>query len=646
MTSAHPPADRTETVGDSAGKLHILALDPVFRLADQPGPTRTYDLAQRLTQAGHRVSVLTTSAALKADAAPATVMPDAGMPHALMSVQVVRTTARARYGYPIAPSIFDAYARAVAWRIWAVKDVDAVLVTDRPLAVLPILLLFCAVRGIPLLLEAREGPPPRPDRTQPFARRIAMWLARGMFRLAAHGARQIVVLSPGVGSTLTALGIRETKILVNEPGCDTTLFAMSPGVTAAAFTTHPQLAQGPLVVYAGAMTAKRGLESILDLAAAMPASAANVAFVLCGDGPARGRLEARAAELGVLNQNVWFLDPLPRRDLPPLLGAATAVIVGGDNADPGESSGRFFDALAAARPVIVAAPGWHREIVESRGAGLGLPANDAAAAAREVADFLKGADGLRRASQQAAALAAGRFNLDRVASAVRKLIEDSVAADPRHAVMRRRTLRAKRAFDFVTSLAALIVLSPALLVLALAIQIKMGGPVLFSQLRPGLKGKLFRIYKFRTMTTAADVSGALLSDGARLTPLGRFMRRTSLDEVPQLLNVLRGDMSLVGPRPLLVEYMPYYTAEQHRRHEVVPGITGWAQVNGRNALAWEDKFALDVWYVDHLSLGLDAKILLKTVWIIASGRGVSTAGHATYQRFDEIMARRQGAEDV
>ena len=636
MTSAHPPSDRSENVGDSAGKLHILALDPLFRLADQPGPTRTYDLMQRLTKAGHRVSVLATSAALKADTAPV----------AGMNLKVVRTTARARYGYPVSPSILDAYARAVLWRIWALKDVDAVLATDRPLAVLPLLMLFCAVRGIPLLLDAREGPPPRPDRLHPFGTRMAMWFARGMFRLAAHGARQIVVLSPGVGNALTALGIRESKILVNEPGCDTTLFAMPAGVTAAAFTAHPQLAQGPLVVYAGAMTAERRLEAILDLAAAMPSSAANVAFVLCGDGPGRGKLEARAAELGVLNQNVWFLDPLPRRDLAPLLGAATAVIVGGNITEPGESSGRFFDALAAARPVIVVAPGWHREIIEGRGAGLGLSADDATAAARELADFLKDGDGLRRASQQAAALAAGRFNIDRVASAVRKLIEDSVSADPRQAVMRRRTLRAKRVFGFVASLAALIVLSPALLALAIAIQIKVGGPVLFSQLRPGLKGKLFRIYKFRTMTSATDASGALLSDGARLTPLGRFMRRASLDEVPQLLNVLKGDMCLVGPRPLLVEYMPYYTAEQHRRHEVVPGITGWAQVNGRNALAWEDKFALDVWYVDHLSLGLDAKILLKTVWIIATGRGVSTAGHATYQRLDEIMARRQGAEDA
>jgi lipopolysaccharide/colanic/teichoic acid biosynthesis glycosyltransferase len=148
------------------------------------------------------------------------------------------------------------------------------------------------------------------------------------------------------------------------------------------------------------------------------------------------------------------------------------------------------------------------------------------------------------------------------------------------------------------------------------------------------------------MTDAKDNTGVLLPDAARLTPFGQFLRRTSLDELPELLNVLKGDMSLVGPRPLLPEYLPYYTPEQRRRHDIAPGITGWSQINGRNALTWEDKFALDTWYVDNVDLGLDLNILLKTFWIAVTGHGVSAEGHATMPRFDEIMARRQGAEDV
>ena len=185
-----------------------------------------------------------------------------------------------------------------------------------------------------------------------------------------------------------------------------------------------------------------------------------------------------------------------------------------------------------------------------------------------------------------------------------------------------------------------------MLLLAIIIRIKMGGPAAFTQMRTGLKGKLFRIYKFRTMTNARDAVGALLPDDARLTPLGIFLRRFSLDELPQLLNILLGDMSLVGPRPLLPEYLPYYSAEQRRRHDVKPGVTGWLQINGRNALTWEEKFAHDVWYADNVGFWLDIKIIVKTFWSVLTGKGISADDHVTMPRFDEIMARKQGAEDV
>jgi lipopolysaccharide/colanic/teichoic acid biosynthesis glycosyltransferase len=191
----------------------------------------------------------------------------------------------------------------------------------------------------------------------------------------------------------------------------------------------------------------------------------------------------------------------------------------------------------------------------------------------------------------------------------------------------------KRMLDLTGSAAGLLLLAPVILCTAVLVRRRLGSPVLFAQVRPGRHGEPFRMYKFRTMTDARDAQGRLLPDSERLTPFGRWLRSSSLDELPELLNVLKGDMSLVGPRPLLMEYLPLYSPEQARRHEVKPGITGWAQINGRNAISWDDKFALDVWYVDNRSLLLDIRILALTVWKVVRREGISAAGEATMPRF-------------
>ena len=198
---------------------------------------------------------------------------------------------------------------------------------------------------------------------------------------------------------------------------------------------------------------------------------------------------------------------------------------------------------------------------------------------------------------------------------------------------RRATLVVKRLFDLALASVALILLSPIMLVLWLTIRRRMGSPVLFRQTRPGLHGRPFEMVKFRTMRDAHLPDGSALPDAERLTPLGRWLRSTSLDELPELWNVLKGDMSLVGPRPLLMEYLPLYSAEQARRHEVRPGVTGWAQVNGRNALSWERKFELDVWYVDRHNLWLDLKILALTVHKVIAKHDVDEAGGVGQTRF-------------
>ena len=192
----------------------------------------------------------------------------------------------------------------------------------------------------------------------------------------------------------------------------------------------------------------------------------------------------------------------------------------------------------------------------------------------------------------------------------------------------------KRVFDLLASAIGLLILAVPIALLAWQVRRRLGSPVLFTQVRPGLHCRPFPMVKFRTMTDALDHNGALLPDEQRLTPFGRFLRSTSLDELPELWNVLRGQMSLVGPRPLLMEYLPLYTPEQARRHEVRPGITGWAQVNGRNSISWADKFALDVWYVEHRSLWLDVRILCLTVCKVFERDGINAAGEATMPKFE------------
>jgi sugar transferase EpsL len=198
----------------------------------------------------------------------------------------------------------------------------------------------------------------------------------------------------------------------------------------------------------------------------------------------------------------------------------------------------------------------------------------------------------------------------------------------------------KRVFDLIVVSLSLIVTLPLMLVISLLVWVFLGSPILFRQQRPGFKGKPFLTYKFRTMTNHTGPDGKLLPDAERLTHFGGFLRSTSLDDIPQIFNVLRGEMSLVGPRPLLMQYLKRYTPEQMRRHDVLPGITGWAQINGRNALDWEDKFRLDVWYVDHWSFWLDLKILFMTPWKVFKREGINQPGQATVEEFRGTAGRK------
>ncbi len=608
--------------------LHILLIEPDFRTREDAGLTRAYDFARHLSQNGHKVSILAARPKReKLSLEPGISLRTIGAPVPAFGKTHSRGFARS-------------FASAAMFSVWDVKDVDAVVVADRPTRMLPFTAFFALWRGIPMILDVVHGAPKAAPMTASFGEKFRRVVERAFYRIGLAAAKRILTVTPALKDDLTAEGIAEVKIAVSLLGCDTQTPAPDE-LSARIAQLLSASGQRPYLVFAGTMSHGRGLERILDIVREMKDEP--LTFLFCGDGPGRAKLEADAKAQGLLGTSAVFTGPVSRRELQGLLRFSIAALA---DCSPDARGGFLLDALAAAKPIVLLGHGWQRDLVEGRGAGVSLPLNEPSAAARELTDFLTDADGLRRAGQQAAALAAGRFNLERICAEFRNLIQDAVAADPREAVIRRRTLRAKRALDVTLSLVGLLVLSPVFLLIMSAIWLRMGGPVFFTQQRTGLHGRFFKIIKFRTMTREKDAGGKPLDDAARLTPLGQFLRRTSLDELPELLNVLAGDMSLVGPRPLLPEYLPYYDAQQRRRHDVKPGLTGWAQVNGRNAISWEERFKLDVWYVDNLSFALDLRILAKTVWVALTGAGVSARDHVTMPRFDEVMAKRQGAEDV
>jgi lipopolysaccharide/colanic/teichoic acid biosynthesis glycosyltransferase len=290
---------------------------------------------------------------------------------------------------------------------------------------------------------------------------------------------------------------------------------------------------------------------------------------------------------------------------------------------------KVFDYMAAGRPTLLAIDGVIKQVMQACEGGISTSPGHDAALAEAVLALSEDRNRGRFMGQRARVYVEQHFNRDQQASDFANLL-GALSRQSHPSVYLRF---GKRVLDLLLSSSALILLSPLIGLLALLVRLKLGSPVLFRQKRPGFKGIPFTLFKFRTMVDARDSDNRLLPDGERLTGLGRFLRSASLDELPELINVFKGEMSLVGPRPLLMEYLNRYTPEQARRHDVSPGITGWAQVNGRNSLAWEEKFALDQWYVEHQCFFLDMRILALTLWKMLRREGISQRGEATAAEF-------------
>lgn len=592
----------------SPGGLHILIVDPLFRLPSAAGPSRSHDLALPLLRAGHRVTILAAALAAHRDDLMALAKSDPRLDIRVFDDAL----APARFGSPAGPQRFDRGARFAAREVGAIVDLDVALIAHPSSGLGHGAMAACRRRETPFILDERIGGPGA----------AGLW-AVFRFRRRRRGAFAALAASPDIRGWLAARLGERLPIVISPAGADTEFFSKAMP-RPAFFATHPRLTHGPLVVFAGSLSPNRPFGRLLAIVAAMRREAPEVSFVICGDGPIRLDLNLHAARLDLLERNLWFTPALPRQALPGLLAAATVVLAFGTEPETplSEPGHHLYDGLAAGKPIAVLGGGWQRDLIEARQAGVVLPVGDGAAAARELTDFLRDGDLIRRAGEQAAALARGRINTQRILGDVRGLLERAAAEQPRAAVVRRKLLAHKRSLDIAVATVLLVGLSPLWLGLLIA-----GG--LMSRRWPiegieciGLKGRPFRRWRF-----VATINDAL----------GRF----GLDIGPALINVLSGSMSLVGPDTHPSSYVQFYSAQQQRRLDLRPGLTAHGATR---AADWDSRFADDLWYVEHVTTRLDMRLIGGAIWRTITGRRRQPdAGLAAY---DEVMARSQGAEDV
>lgn len=469
-----------------------------------------------------------------------------------------------------------------------------------------------ALRGVPFVYDIQDLWPDTLAATGMMQNAAVLRGVGGFMDRVHRRAARIAVLSPGFRERLIERGVPEHKLSVipNWTNEDKTDLTPPPPERA----RELGFADRFNVVFAGNMGRAQALDTVLDAAEELRGEAAR--FVMIGGGVEEERLQQSARERG--QTNVDFLPRRPPSEIGEILALADALLIHLKD-DPLFAitiPGKTQANLRAGKPLLMGVRGDAAALVREAGAGLTFPPQDAAALAAAVRELMAlSPDERRQMGERGARYYEEHLALRVGAARFAELLADAArggsAYDP-----------VKRGLDLTLASAALLILGVPMAVIAIAIRRTMGSPVLYSQVRPGRHGYPFKIYKFRSMTDARDGQGQVLPDSERITPLGRFLRSSSLDELPELFNVLRGDMSIVGPRPLLRSYLKRYTPEQHRRHEVRPGITGQAQISGRQDIFFSQRIAHDVWYVDHRSLWLDLKIILLTVPRMLAARGV------------------------
>jgi lipopolysaccharide/colanic/teichoic acid biosynthesis glycosyltransferase/glycosyltransferase involved in cell wall biosynthesis len=532
---------------------------------------------------------------------------------------------------------------------------DVVYVYHPPITVGFAAAVISFFRNTPFVYDIQDLWPDTVAASGMMSNPITLTLLSKLCKVVYRRARHITVLSLGFKEQLVRRGVPPDKIDVIYNWCDETALKLKGGPV-----TRLCSADRFCILFAGTMGHVQGLDSVLHAAQICQTAVPAAEFLFMGGGVDRDRLQSMALEMHL--DNVRFLPRQPMHCMGAILAGADALLVHLKD-DPLfritiPSKTQAY--LAAGKPILMAVRGEATSLITSSGAGIMCQPRDPgsiAAAVKELAEA--GKNRLAEMGRNGAAfyerelsVSVGVGKFERIFKAVTNKVvletDTHAGACPRPAAWQKsgRSMSfyrefGKRAFDVICASAALILFAPFLAIVAVLVKIKLGSPIIFRQLRPGKYADPFILLKFRTMNDTKDPAGRLLPDEERLTKLGRFLRSYSLDELPQLWNVIRGDMSLVGPRPLLMKYLSLYAPEQARRHEVRPGVTGWAQVNGRNAVSWNNKFALDTWYVDHWSLRVDVTILANTAWLVYRRKDISSQGYATMPEFTGVAQQKR-----
>ncbi len=603
--------------------MHLLIVHQNFVDHQHPGGTRHLELARHLVRSGHQCTIVAGSVDFL------TGRPLSRQPQTVDGVRIRRAYAfpTLHHSYVGRALSYMCFMVTCIWESLRVGPVDVVLGTSPPIFQLPSAWLVAVIRRCPFVLEIRDLWPDFAIEMGVLRNRLLIYVARTVERYFYRSATWVVANSPGFRSHLVSNGVPTNRLTVIPNGVETSMF--DPERRGSSFRQQWGLQDRFVVTYAGALGRANDLDTVLDAAECLKAEP-QVRFLLVGGGKELTRLQEEVKSRHLTN--IVFGGHVPKDRMAEVLAASDVCLAILQDLAMFRTTfpNKVFDYMAAGRPSIVAIDGVIREVIESADGGQFVKPGEAQALADTVLQYARDPQLCARQGQSARRYVQQHFERSNQATILESVLKRVTEPSPNRSLYRRYV---KRAIDLVLATVALLVLSPVLFIVALLVRCQLGAPVIFRQERAGLHGRVFTLYKFRTMLDAVDASGQPLPDEVRLTEFGRRLRSLSLDELPQLFNIIRGDMSLIGPRPLLTRYLPRYSPEQARRHEVRPGVTGLAQVSGRNAIGWDERFRLDVRYVDRCSWWLDIRILLRTFACVLQRRGVSSSEHATMPEF-------------